>query len=107
MLKQLFKRYEILPEVLYALKYKLPDKIEVEIKEVDDGYYAKIKNLPGCSTQAKSPQELFEMVNDAVYTYFEIPEIYQPYVQAYIPTEDIRQKFGMKLPAGDYVLSNA
>ena len=105
---KLFKKEEIIPEVLYSLKYKLPDKLEVEIKELEDGYYfANVKNVPGCSTQAQSPEELFEMVNDAIYTYFDVPEQYQPFVQAYIPSENVRKKYGMKLPEGEYELANA
>lgn len=108
MLANFFRKKEIIPEVLYALKYKLPDKIEVEIKDGEDGhYFAKIKNLPGCITQAQNAQELLEMVNDAIYTYFEIPEQYLPFVQMYIPPEEIRQKYGMKLPAGEYLLQTA
>ena len=79
----LFKKREILPEVLYALRSKLPDHLDVEISSIEDGYYlAKVKNAPGCITQAKNPQELFLMVNDAVYTYFDVPEQYKPFVRS-------------------------
>jgi predicted RNase H-like HicB family nuclease len=86
MLSKLFKRHKIIPEVLYAIKYKLPDNVEVDIKEDEKGnYFANMKSLPGCATQARNPQELFEMVNDAIFTYFEVPEQYQPYLKVYIP----------------------
>ena len=108
MLAKFFRKKEIIPEVLYAIKYKLPDNVEVEIKEEKDGnYFAKIKSLPGCITQARNPLELFEMVNDAIYTYFDVPEQYQPYLKMYIPSEEVRQKYGMKLPEGEYLLQPA
>ena len=54
---------------------QLPDSLEVRIGESKDGgYWVKILNLPGCFTQADSGEELFVMVNDAVYTYFDVPE---------------------------------
>ncbi|OGY42704.1 MAG: hypothetical protein A2Y67_01420 [Candidatus Buchananbacteria bacterium RBG_13_39_9] len=108
MLAKFFKRHEIVPEVLYSIKYKLPDNVEVDIKEDEKGNYsANVKSLPGCVTQARNPQELFEMVNDAIFTYFEVPEQYQPYLRVYIPNEETRQKYGMKLPEGKYVLQTA
>ena len=70
-----FRKKEILPEVLQSINWKLPDSLEVEVKESEGGgFYAMVKNLPGCITQADSGQELYEMVNDAVYAYFQIPK---------------------------------
>ena len=108
MLANFFKKKEILPEVFNALNNKLPDKVEVEIKEGNGNYYfVNVKNLPGCVTQARSPRELFEMVNDAIYTYFEVPEQYQPFLKMYIPPENVRQKYSMKIQSGNYVLKTA
>jgi predicted RNase H-like HicB family nuclease len=83
------RKKEILPEVLQAINWKLPDTLEVEVKESENGgFYAVVKNIPGCITQADSGQELYEMVNDAVYTHFEIPKEYIPFVRSYIPSEE-------------------
>jgi len=93
------KREEIIPEALIALKGKFPDALEVEVKpSKDGGYVAKIKNLKGCITQAEDGQELFEMVNDAVYTYLDVPPQYIPYLPTFFPSEEIRQKMGIKIP---------
>ena len=103
-----FRKKEILPEVLQAINWKLPDSLEVEIKESKGGgFYAVVKNLPGCITQADSGQELYEMVNDAVYTYFQIPREYAPYVRSYIPSEEIRKKFDIKIKEGEFVFQAA
>jgi len=100
LLYKIFGRKEIVPEVLTALRWKMPDDLDVEIKESrDGGYIAMVKNLPGCITQADSGQELFEMVNDAVYAYLEIPSQYIPYLPSYLPSEELREKMKIKIPA--------
>ena len=97
--KKIFPNRQIEPEVIVAIKGKLPDGILVKFhKSKDGGYWAEIKNLPGCITQAKNGQELFEMVNDAVYTYYDVPEEYLPYIQTYLPPEDIRNEMRIKIP---------
>ncbi len=97
--KRIFSDQQIVPEVRIAIMGELPDKIAVEFhKSKDGGYWAEIKNLPGCITQANSGQELFEMVNDAVYTYYDVPEKYFPYIQTYLPPEDIRKEMRIKIP---------
>ena len=72
---------------------QLPNSIKVKIgKSKDGGYWVKILTLPGCFTQAEDTEELFIMVNDAVYTYFDIPEKYIPYLPKYFPSEKIRKE---------------
>lgn len=72
---------------------QLPDSLNVQVKESEDGgYWVKILNLPGCFTQAESVEELFIMVNDTVYTYFDIPEKYILHLPRYFPSEEIRKK---------------
>lgn len=63
----------------------LPSKLEVEIHKGGEGIWAKVKNLPGVYTQADNFVDLIEMINDAVFSYFEIPE-------------DMREKFGYYIP---------
>src|SRR3989338_9415373 len=71
---------------------KLPDRINVSIKNEDGSFWAKITTSDGqlsnCYTQANSISELVVMINDAVQTHFEIPE-------------EIREKVGFYLPVSD------
>jgi len=72
---------------------QLPASINVRIgRSKDGGCWVKILSLPGCFTQAKDAEELFVMVNDAVFTYFDIPESYFSFLPRYFPTEKIRKK---------------
>jgi len=98
-LSKIFPRKEILPEVLTALRWKMPSRLNVEISQSrDGGYIAVVKNLPGCITQGDNGQELFEMVNDAIYTYLDIPSQYIPYLSYYLPSEELREKMKIKIP---------
>jgi predicted RNase H-like HicB family nuclease len=85
------------------LQKKFPDNLFVEIEPFDDGegYYIRVKNLEGCntSTRSKDSKDIFEMINDAVYTYLEIPEDYQPFMPTYLPLEDVRKEFEEGIPA--------
>lgn len=64
---------------------RFPRKISVAVEKYRDGFVAVIKNFPGCATQGSSFSELIEMVNDAVRSYFEIPEKYIPFMPDYKP----------------------
>jgi len=90
-------------EELIKYQAQLPDKFEVQITKSDDwGYAVKILNLPGCFTQVEDAGELFIMVNDAVYAYFDIPESIIPSMPRYFPIEKIRkelQKWEKSIPA--------
>lgn len=90
-------------EELIKYQAQLPDKLEVQITKSDDwGYAIKILNLPGCFTQVEDAGELFIMVNDAVYAYFDIPEGIIPLMPRYFPIEKIRkelQKWEKSIPA--------
>ena len=85
------------------LQKKFPDTLLVEIEPFDDGegYYIQVKNLEGCntSTRSKDSKELFEMINDAVYTYLEVPEEYQLFMPTYLPLENVRKEFEEGIPA--------
>jgi len=49
-----YQRKEIIPEVLWAIRGKLPERLEVEVTPSEDGgYSASVKNLAGCFTQGK------------------------------------------------------
>ena len=94
-----FRKNEIIPEVLVAYKWRFPDQIEVSIESSKDGgYIARIGNFPGCITQAENGEELFEMVNDSINTYLEVPRHYQPYMPTFFPAEEVRRQFSIKIP---------
>ena len=91
---------KVVPEALIAYKGRFPDELEVSIKSSQDGgYIANVYNLPGCITQAETGRQIFEMVNDAVYTYLQIPEDYQIYMPVFFPPESVRKEFGINIPA--------
>lgn len=80
-------------KVLIQIKAKLPDELHIKIaKSKDGGYWVEIKELPGCYTQFENPKELFLMLNDAIFTYFDVPQKYIPYVGIYLPKEIFRRK---------------
>lgn len=94
-----FRKKEIISQVLIAYKWRFPEKLEISVNpSKDGGYIAYINNFPGCITQAETGQELFEMVNDALYTYFEIPKEYQPYMPTFFPPEELRNELNIKIP---------
>ncbi|XOB41327.1 MAG: hypothetical protein ACKKMW_01180 [Candidatus Nealsonbacteria bacterium] len=90
-------------EELIKYQGQLPDKLKVQITKSDDwGYAVKILNLHGCFTQVEDAGELFVMVNDAVYAYFNIPDGVIPSMPRYFPIERIRkelQKWEKSIPA--------
>ncbi len=94
----IFKR-DIIPEVLIANKCKFPDNISVSITlSQDGGYVISVNDLKGCITQAENGKEVFEMVNDALYTYFEVPKNYQRFMPVFFPPENERKRFNIEIP---------
>jgi len=67
------------------LKARFPREISVVVEKYQDGFIANVKTFAGCLTEASSYSELIEMVNDAVRSYFEIPEQYLPFMPTYRP----------------------
>ena len=62
-------------EVLACYQQKLPPSLDVLVhKKEKGGYWAEIEGVG--VTQASSREELEEMVNDAVATFYEIPYRY-------------------------------
>ncbi|PIR87282.1 MAG: hypothetical protein COU11_01290 [Candidatus Harrisonbacteria bacterium CG10_big_fil_rev_8_21_14_0_10_49_15] len=73
-------------QALRRLNAQLPQQVLVSIRRsTDGGFVAEIVTLPGVRTQGETFSELVAMLNDALYTYFEIPERYHPYVPTYLP----------------------
>lgn len=92
------------PNVINKYRNRLPMRVTVHIENTEDGLWAKISTLDGkisnCYTQADSPAELLLMVNDAILTFFEIPEdarkdigFYVPLSQQHVRIEEMFNKF--------------
>lgn len=55
--------------------YGLPEEINLNVRISDDGWFvASSPEFPGLVTQARDREELIEMINDAVLTYFDVPK---------------------------------
>src|SRR5215207_9460176 len=56
-------------------QYRLPESLNLDFKFSQKGWFVVTSpDLPGFVTEAKSKDELIEMVNDAVLTYFDVPK---------------------------------
>jgi predicted RNase H-like HicB family nuclease len=72
---------------LQFYKKLMPEQLTLEIHKTDEGLWAKVKELPHCYTQGKTLFELVEMVNDAIYTYLDIPRKFRKKAGYYLPKE--------------------
>lgn len=71
-----------------------PREIVVKIlRSEDGGFAAEITEFPRCYTEADTFAELIEMINDAIKTYFEVPDKYNSYMPTHLPTIETAQKF--------------
>jgi len=61
-------------------EYNIPDRIDWDIQLNRHGLVATSKNLPGLVTNAKNPEDLLEMINDAVLEYFDVSKFESDYV---------------------------
>jgi len=61
-------------------KYNIPDMIKWDIQLTEHGLIATSKELPGLVTNAKNPEELLEMINDAVLEYFDVSKFDSDYI---------------------------
>lgn len=60
--------------------YNIPDKINWKIQLNNKGIVATSEDLPGLVTNADNPEELLEMMNDAVLEYFNVSKFESDYV---------------------------
>lgn len=75
-----------------SYKKLLPQKITVKVNKSDDGgLWANVKELPHCYSQARNFPELIEMLNDAIYTYLEIPTKFMKELGYYLPKEIVEE----------------
>jgi hypothetical protein len=67
----------------------LPNRVIVNVENTNDGLWAKVSTLDGklsnCYTQAVNATELIVMINDAIFTHFEIPEEVRRLIGFYVP----------------------
>ncbi|MEK7508646.1 MAG: hypothetical protein AAB568_02205 [Patescibacteria group bacterium] len=58
-----------------AREYNIPTKIRFNFESSKDGWIiATSEDLPGFITEARNPQELLQMINDGILTYFNVPK---------------------------------
>lgn len=75
------------------LRSLFPSQVNVSVyRSKDGGFCAEVLSFPGCYTEAETLSELIEMVNDAVKTYFDVPEKYISFVPSYIPPLKLAQE---------------
>ncbi len=67
----------------------LPARVTVNVENTDDGLWAKVSSADGklsnCYTQAANAAELVVMINDAIFTHFEVPIEIRKDVGFYVP----------------------
>lgn len=54
-------------------KYHIPSQIRFKFESKDGWIIATSDDLPGFVTEARNPQELLEMLNDGILSYFDVP----------------------------------
>ncbi len=73
-------------------KNKLPQNLTAYIyKTKEGGFWTKIKELPHCYSQAENFLELIEMINDAIFTYFDIPVKFRKKIGYYVPERILKK----------------
>lgn len=78
------------------LRRLFPQEITVRAHRSEDGgFCAEILAYPGCFTEGDTFSELIEMINDAMMTYFEVPEKYISFMPNYLAPLAMAQKFGV------------
>lgn len=85
---------KILEREILKFSVILPKELMVEINQAEEGgFWAKVSNFPGCVTQGEDLFELIENINDAVFTFLEIPKKVQKHLGRYVPSfSDEEQK---------------
>ncbi|OGZ00982.1 MAG: hypothetical protein A3B13_02670 [Candidatus Liptonbacteria bacterium RIFCSPLOWO2_01_FULL_45_15] len=69
-----------------------PSEVRVNVARSENGdFVARINTFKGLFTEGSNFSELIEMVNDAVKTYYEVPEKFIPYMPNYVPPLEAAQ----------------
>ena len=61
-------------ETVVKRQYGIPNKINLNLELKDGCFVITSPELPGFITQARNSEELLDMVNDAVLTYYDVPK---------------------------------
>ena len=78
------------------LRSLFPAKIEVSVARAQEGgFVAEILTYPGCYTEGETFSELLFMINDCLYTYFDIPEKYVSYMPEYLAPMSLAERLGI------------
>lgn len=92
LLKALSAPPELTQEAFDAYIHRLPGTVHVSWKKDDDDIIGQVTvDEKDFLTQAKTPDELVVMVNDAVYTAYDIPDEYREHlsqIRAYRPSPE-------------------
>ena len=75
----------------------LPRTLAVDIYRAEEGgFWAKVRALPGCNTQGEDFIDLVDMINDAIFTYFNVPQKMRSALGHYLPhlSDELRKKAG-------------
>src|SRR3989339_1864650 len=71
-----------------------PSLVTVKVRRSECGKFCvEIITFPGCFTEADTFYGLIEMVNDAIRTYFEVPEKYSSFMPEYLCPVNMAQHF--------------
>lgn len=78
------------------LRSLFPNAITARVHRSHNGEFcAEVITFPGCFTESDTFSGLIEMVNDAVRTYFEIPEQYLSFMPDYLAPIEVAQRFNV------------
>ncbi len=73
----------------------LPRTLSVDVHRAEEGgFWAKVKALPGCNTQGEDFIDLVDMINDAVFTYFDVPQKMRNALGRYVPSLSEKMRGG-------------
>lgn len=98
-----FKKPELSPQAFEAYFYRLPDAIKVDWKRDGNFIVGHVKaGDKEFDTQGENADDFIRMVNDAMYTVYEIPFDYIEEIskqKAFHPNqEDVRRLYDGKIP---------
>jgi hypothetical protein len=83
----------------------LPKRVTVKVTHDANGFAAEVMELPHCYTQAESFEDLVTMVNDAIFTYLDIPTTLIGTVAIFLPAGLIEEAKRQHLQAALHALA--
>ncbi|OHA24564.1 MAG: hypothetical protein A3B11_00195 [Candidatus Taylorbacteria bacterium RIFCSPLOWO2_01_FULL_44_26] len=78
-------------KILKKYRNLLPARVTVVTRKTKMGFIAEVKEFAYCFTQGRSFGELVEMLNDAIFTYLDIPEKYRGRLGIYLPEKAVSE----------------